>query len=273
MQSIDLGAALALVAELDRWQRLRGIFLTPSTVRNWHPEVLSKLSSLGFFDLLKTDVSRICLKKTNKHWIQFTSGVLTDGYFAKKLKKALEAVMGNCGEEHFLPIYVPLVESMKNAIDHAYSDEDGIATFHHYGKRWWMAGALDEVTETVDVAFLDLGLTVPVTIPKSSMWARVKQDPTFSKLLHLDFGRTRAAMIYGISQTGEQQRGKGFNDIVKPANLNPNNFVFVISGHAQCLLLDSDFCLGYDTKNRFAGTLIRWHINLRTAQSELGDTL
>lgn len=269
LKEIDIDAALALVAELDRWQRIKGIFLTPETVSSWDTSIVSKLYSLGFFNLLKTNTSGIRIEKTKKHWIPFISSTQAVGYAAKKLRVALTEVMSNVDGRIPAPIYDPLIESMKNAIEHAYADiGDDLATYHHFGRRWWMTGAYDEDTHCIEVVFLDLGMTIPATLPNSRYWKNLQKDPIYGPHLHHDSVRTRAAMLYGMSQTGQYQRGKGFKNIVEPAYRHPKNAVIVISRRAHCFVINSEVNISAECNIPFAGTLISWHINLPEVGSD-----
>lgn len=263
LKEIDLDAALSLVAELDRWQRIKGIYLSPETVSEWDKSIVSKLYSLGFFDLLGTNISGIPIGKVKKHWIPFISSTQAVGYAAKKLRVALIKVMKCLDSSVPVPIYAPLIESMKNAIEHAYSDiGDDIANYHHFGKRWWMAGSYDEDNHCIDIVFLDLGMTIPATLPNSRYWTALQRDPVYGQHLNYDAVRTRAAMLYGMSQTGQYQRGKGFQNIVEPAYHHPKNAVVVISRKAHCFVVHSRRTISIESNIPFAGTLIQWHINL-----------
>lgn len=259
LEKIDLGSALVLVAEFDRWQRLYGIILTPSTINNWNKNVVSKLKSLGFFDLLKTSLNGFHISSKKAHWIPFMSGTLTIGKAAKKLKNKLTTVLGRGNKGHFLPIYEPLIESMKNAIQHAYPEENGEHSVkHYYGKRWWMAAEYNSENNFIQVAFLDLGITIPVSLPSSWLWKDIKPKET-------DFADVTViaeALKYGQSRLGQKHRGKGFGNIMAPAFLDSNNVVTIVSRKGQCLVTPLVPVIGIEADTPFAGTLIRWYIKL-----------
>ena len=91
VRELDLAAAVALVAEFDRWQRYRGLRLHPTTINTWDETVRTHLAMLGFFSLLKTEVPRhLTQGRSADVWIPVTSGVLTVGVAAKKLRVGLE---------------------------------------------------------------------------------------------------------------------------------------------------------------------------------------
>ncbi|GCE89412.1 hypothetical protein MSKU15_1013 [Komagataeibacter diospyri] len=268
LNSIDIGAALSFVAELDRWQRIKGIYLHPDTVNEWDDNIVSELNSLGFFELLKTDMSKVIIKNKSKNWIPFMSGTQTVGLAAKKLRIALSKILPASDQKLHIPIYVPLIESMKNSIEHAYDDHNNdISSYHHFGKRWWMAGSYNEAARRIEIAFLDLGVTIPITLPRSRYWPALEEDPTYGPYLHLDSARIRSAMLYRMSRTGEYQRGKGFKNILEPVYLHPKNGVVVNSRFAQCIVVN-DGAVARESNVPFAGTLIKWYLHLPDVSSE-----
>lgn len=151
-------AALALTAELHRWQRMRGVLLRPATVADWQADVRTHLASMGFFSLLKTSVTSKAMDRAANHtqyWLPFTSGVLTDGGLARRLRVHMERRLeGSVGLKQKL--YRPLVEAMKNAVEHAYPpDEVGPEILGGLGQRWWMFGIAKPEARQIKVIFLD----------------------------------------------------------------------------------------------------------------------
>lgn len=264
LKSIDLCGALVLVAEFDRWQRLRSIVLSPETVNNWDINVFEKLESLGFFDILKTDRKSIGISCNKKdHWIPFISKTNTIGSAAKALRRELTKLLKNSVENKFIPIYAPLIESMKNAIDHAYEDtQDSDSSYPFYGKRWWMTASYDEDKKKIEVAFLDLGITIPRTLPKSWLWSKIHLKKDDSNQKFKDSSIIASAMSYRISRTEQYQRGKGFENIAKPVSLNTKNTVKVISRKGHCIMVSSGRIYAAEVNPEFEGTLIHWTIYL-----------
>lgn len=269
LTEIDIDAALALVAELDRWQRIKGVHLRASTVDRWQPNILEKLESLGFFRLLKTDVTKLGIKKQKRCWLPFMTGTQILGPAVKKLRIALEKILPE-GTKYKLPIYNPIIESMKNAIEHGYNEdiEANISSYPYFGKRWWMAGSYNETIKQIEVVFLDLGLTIPSTYNNSLYYTRLKSDPQFKEKVDLDSFCTRIAMRPQSSRLEEYQRGKGFNNILDPARTNYNKVV-VNSRKAHCEMKGKNL-LEIERNIPFDGTLIKWYINLPDVISERG---
>lgn len=255
LRQLELGAALVLVAEFDRWQRRRKITLIARTISSWDKNVVAELRSLGFFRILGTPLPREFSAIQGKaSWIQFVSDTRTIGKAAQLLRQRLTSELkGPTGYDQ--EIYVALVEAMKNAIQHAYPEENsrsGWKTDRVVGNRWWMAASIEE-DGSLNVSFLDVGITIPRSLPSSWLWetltSRERQNPEASLL---------RAVTYGISSTHQAHRGKGFTDIIKAASMQEGNYVTVVSGGATCIITGHKF---YSVPNAtpFAGTLITWH--------------
>ena len=192
VRELDLGGALTLVAELDRWQRYVGKRLSPTTIANWEKDVRDKLIMLGFFALLKTRTPPTLRGAQSDIWIPFTSGVFTIGGAARRLRIKLEQHFGGSigmrGE-----IYASLVEAMKNAFQHAYPDDFMSARFARLvGRRWWMTGMVSKQRRQVQLAFLDQGITIPGSLPNSWMWPNI--EPAIRRAGDSDAARIVQAM-------------------------------------------------------------------------------
>lgn len=257
-KKLDLGSALTLVAEFDRWQRLNYTILYPGTVSNWDPTVRNELHSLGFFKLLKTNLPPLLWTQQKNAWIQFVSDTMTIGRAATLLRRRMQSELG--GESGYeQDIYIVLVEAMKNAFQHAYPDDQEYSGFdQRVGKRWWMAASIDDAREFIEVAFLDLGITIPKSLPYSWMWQHLANEAKVGS----DVAQIVAALEYGHSRLGQPHRGKGFQNIMKPAKLNPENVVTILSGQGICYITASRV-IGLPTSERFEGTLISWKLSLK----------
>jgi hypothetical protein len=254
---LDLGAALALVAEFDRWQRLHYILLVPETVDSWHPTIRRELNALGFFRLLKTKLPAALKSVPGPAWIQFVSDTLTVGKAAKLLRGRLERELkGSTGYDQ--QIYVALVEAMKNAFQHAYPDDLKSIKFDpRIDKRWWMAASIDQSRRNIEVAFLDLGITIPGSLPFSWLWEHL----TLEARTGSDLAQIIEALRYGHSRLGEPHRGKGFANIIYPTSLHKDNYMSILSGRGLCYVGHEKW-FGIEMPERFAGTLIRWKLTL-----------
>lgn len=259
-------AALSLVAELDRWQRLKRILLRPTTVADWAPQVREHLASMGFFSLLGTrGVTRQALAGVHgrmDYWLPFTSGVITDGALAKQLRGRLERFIGPLGQELRTALYRPLIEAMKNSAEHAYPPdrypEDQLRAL---GSRWWMFGVAETGDRKIKVIFLDQGITIPVSLPNSWMWKVI--GPIISALGDDDSQRIATAAAYGKSRhTGEEHRGKGLHNIIELASQHAENRLRIISRRGYCTVAANQPMQRQNRVEGLNGTLIEWDLNL-----------
>lgn len=258
-------AALALVAELDRWQRLKRIVLRPTSVGQWNPVVRSHLASMGFFNLLGTPGFR---KKntefSNKmeYWFPFLSSFIIDGAMAKRFRGKLEKKIGVFDEKIRAALYRPIIEAMKNAIEHAYPTEfDDENMVSRIGRRWWLFGTTDKDNELIKIIFLDQGITIPRSLPNSWMWTNIFQSLKTTD----DSERIVAAAEYGKSRhAGQSHRGKGLHNIVELASANTGSSLRIISRHGYCSIRAGENFQSKNYAEKLNGTLIEWKLNLRS---------
>lgn len=259
IKKIDLGAALVLVAEFDRWQRNNFVKLRPNPISEWDPDVLKKLVSLGFFKILKSDVKGKLPNHSDTQWIQFISGTATVGKAASTLRTKLSSLFKD-KNKWMIPIYVPLIESMKNSAQHAYI-YDNVSWIGACGKRWWMAADYDERINIIEVAFLDLGVGIPRSMIDSPYWdkatARGKKisDMSDAEIINL-------CLRYGFSRLGQDHRGKGFENITKVTETIPGSSVTIVSGKGTVYSGMISERRGWEFNHPLGGTLIRWYIRV-----------
>lgn len=260
-------AALALVSELDRWQRMKRTVLRPMTVPDWDPQVRQHLSSMGFFNLLGTrgvrTVGRPAGSAPLSYWLPFTSGTLTDGVLAKRLRARLERHIGSMGDELRTALYRPLIEAMKNAVEHAYPEEYSSEKERQaIGARWWMFGVAESgQRRRIRVIILDQGVTIPGSLPSSWMWSLIA--PIILARGDGDSQRIATASEYGRSRHGQQEhRGKGLQDIIALARQHPDNRLRIISRHGYCTVVSNNGMVRHDRHEALNGTLIEWDLNL-----------
>lgn len=190
-------------------------------------------------------------------WIQFVSDTRTIGKAATLLRRRLSAEI-TIPQIYSQQIYVGLVESMKNAFDHAYPDEFYGRTHQGgMGKRWWMAASINSDTDRLEIIFLDLGITIPRSLPTSWMW----QHFTAEARAGGDADLVYEALHYGSSRLGEAHRGKGFSDITKLARVQGSGYVSILSRKGMCFVTP-DSVVKANIKEALAGTLIKWYFAL-----------
>ncbi|GAN61620.1 hypothetical protein ACI01nite_24870 [Acetobacter cibinongensis] len=271
LRILDLSSGLILVAELDRYQRLLGVKLVPRTVNEWDKSVVEFLRNIGFFRILKTDIAPHIKKSSKVITIPFITGKNTSGHLASMLRKKLQKIIREENKEYFLKIYEPLIESMKNSIQHAYEENiyNEISN-EYFGKRWWMCASFNRATSTVEIVFLDLGLTIPKSLRTSPRWNghNIYANDTKKMEEITDDTLILCALKYGITITLQSFRGKGFKNIIAPAKVHQKNSVSVISRNGYAMISgtnpDKPFSPILSSHHPLLGTLIRWYIYVPT---------
>lgn len=209
LKEMTAAAALAMVAEFDRWRdRVTELRLEAVDVAEWDPIVKRRLDEMGFFEILgaKCDVT-FEPDPTQDRYIKFLSGKKADGGAALSLRESIEALGPKLLESDAL--YDGLVEAMGNVREHAYKVDAPV-------KRWWLSASVNVDSTMLTVMFLDHGLGIPSTLPRSELWENIrgllgKLDPT-GALLKDDAKLIEAAFSVQRSSTGEENRGRGLRE-------------------------------------------------------------
>ncbi len=261
IKSINPAAALCLLAEFDRWQRLWGVGrLRPVTLRTWHQPVVRRLSDMGFFELLKTPVPE-ALRSGGpgaNRFIRFVTDVVADTQHSVTFRREVGAPLSETSQLS-LTLYRSLCEAIANAVEHAYPNP---TTFpDRVGKRWWLMGSVDTDQNRLRVVVLDHGISIPGSLPNSRRW------PEISKLIQIFTGEPtdgaliEAAMEYGRSRLETPQRGKGLGDIIALSDASPQNRLRIFSRNGYYVRTNG---LSHSGVSRYPinGTLIEWDLAL-----------
>lgn len=262
-KEIHLSAALLLVAEFDSYQRAHHTKLSPDNVHEWHPSVIACLAELGFFKLLGTNIASKLKRSENRFWIPFVSGTQTIGKAARLLRMRLENQLGR-QTGLYTAISGALIEAMNNVFQHAYDYTDSPPEyFAKVGARWWMTGAVAPDGTWLHVAFLDLGITIPRSLPRSKLWESIQNIP---KISFRDDVAIAGALTYRESRLGQSFRGKGFTDIIKATKLNDKNLVRILSRYGRCDVSSAGI-IARQLQLPLGGTLIQWYFALESGEN------
>ena len=210
IQSITPAGALALAAELDSWRGRLGMDrLNAIDADEWNPTVRARLREMGFFELLNAvcAVEEEVQSKVGDRFLPFINGAGSEGQAAKELRKSIESLGGAIKDRQAL--YDGLVEAMTNVQHHAYGQ---VRT----NRNWWMSASVDIKSSRLTVLFLDHGVGIPKTLPKSDVWEEVRGYLAKRGLdIFSDDARLiEAAVSVERSRSGEDFRGNGLkNDI------------------------------------------------------------
>jgi anti-sigma regulatory factor (Ser/Thr protein kinase) len=262
IETISPAASLVLTAEVDRWRRLKGMLLRPIDLDKWNLQVRNTLFQLGFFELL--DIQQPDLRagqhSTNIEFIKFRSGHQTDGRLAKELRQALEDIAGPIEAKKYL--YTGLTEAMNNAIQHAYPiDRSYRIPVDH--RRWWMCGSFDKSRQLLTILFLDQGVGIPATLPRSKHRNEILE---FLRNFHMrkedDAALIQAAIEIGRSATELEGRGYGLSEMRRFVDNSIDGHLRILSGSGECI-----YSKGGAVRLRrhgfpVVGTLIEWEVGL-----------
>jgi hypothetical protein len=260
---INPAAALCLLAEFDRWQRLRDRGpLYATTVNAWNREVTRRLADMGFFELLGTEVpARLRLGGAGAaRFIRFISNDSVDPESARAFRLLVgEPLMQP--SEMSLGLYRSLSEAIANAVEHAYP-----ASYlppETVGRRWWLTGSVNATGSRLRVVVLDHGVSIPASLPQTKRGIAILERLRLrSPGEALDDGLLiEAAMEYGRSSSEQPQRGKGLEDILGLARADPTNRLRVISRRGR-YVWKNDRGHAFTQRYPLNGTLIEWDLAL-----------
>ncbi|MDE0646026.1 MAG: hypothetical protein OXH84_07320 [Gammaproteobacteria bacterium] len=210
IQTVSLSGALILVAELDRWNKLKRSDedrLNTIDVHEWNSKIRYSLGQMGFFQLLKANYPRdLQMADKAEHfdsfqYVKYRTDSKLDGQAIEEFRRnQLEPVLGTIpSPKHF---YGALIEAMTNVDYHAYGDKV------HY-PNWWLSAAIDKTTKETRIMLFDQGAGIPKTIPKNFVDAFVSVfGNNHAKLIE-------AAHTLGLSASKKKNRGIGLQRDVK----------------------------------------------------------
>ncbi|EKN6225364.1 TPA: hypothetical protein ACPY5Y_004242 [Yersinia enterocolitica] len=230
IQYISASAALVLTAELSKWddsvrQRIR------PKVKTWNKNILSQFDELGFFDLFKNKDSFELEKEKEPSSIKFVKymkGHLHDDEKTQHLKKEIKRLVGtDLGKWTFL--YSGLSEAITNVVHHAYPDNKG---YKEEDKKWYLTASYDSENKIIKVVFYDQGITIPGSLPSSKLHEKILSY--LSKLPLAERKRDeqllKASVEIKRSSTGEEDRGKGLQDLLEFIKQRGEGYLSIMSG-------------------------------------------
>lgn len=245
--------AVLLLAEIDR--ALAG--QEPQTlriVRCRDPIVDAVMCQIGIYETGEAPTPEAD-RDDVKHWHHAT-GVASEG---EKGGSILEAYEGRLAGDLTSDLYAGIVEAMTNTVHHAYRGEIGTDLRRFIGKRWW---ALSQEREgELTIAFCDLGIGIPRSLPRSSTFERPVVQAMWKSLGldRSDANAIKVAVELGRTSTGQQGRGRGLSEIIEAANLSPGGRVLISSNRGVFVSVDGK-AHSHDHSHSIRGTLIHWTV-------------
>ena len=227
---ISASAALVLPAELSKWddsvrQRIR------PKVKTWDKNILSQFDELGFFDLFRNKDSFELEKEkepSNIRFVKYMKGHLHDDEKTQHLKKEIKRIVGeDLGKWTFL--YSGLSEAITNVVHHAYPDNKG---YSEEDKKWYLTASYDIDSRVIKVVFYDQGITIPGSLPESKLHEKILSYLSKHPLAERkrDEQLLKAAVEIKRSSTGEEDRGKGLQDLLEFIKQRGEGYLSIMSG-------------------------------------------
>ena len=250
--SIASSGAVFLIGEIDRAIAAR--LASIQARRSKTPLVEEVFQQIGIYAKLGIKCDIAPASESVIHW-QVASGTLAEG---AKSGSILESYEGRLPEGLTRGLYDGLVEAMTNTVHHAYPDDhEGKRHRRHLGKRWWMLS--QERDEILTVAFCDLGIGIPRSLPKSKTYeaSTLREFWRNTGLDKTDASAISVAVQIGKSRTGLKQRGYGLAEIVSRAKTNSNGGVLITSNRGIFIANDGREDV-FNHKYSVNGTLIQW---------------
>lgn len=258
LRQLSPGAALILAAELYRVQRFVRGKLTAIHQESWDPGIQRMLHELGLFELLATpNVRPIILPPTNgaTDILKFTVDTEVTGDQCGDLLDKLSQIAGHIPAQNF--IYDGLVEALKNSKHHAYTEPN--RWFGVDPGTWFMTGSYDNQRKQLTAAVFDLGVGIPQTLPRSTIWEHLRPILSFGQ--PDDDGKMiAAAMEYGRSRTNLKERGRGLPIMMRLLD-HHRGYLRIVSGRGEARydsLTKKVRALSHHES--IGGTLIEWSI-------------
>ena len=255
---------LLFFSELHRIERELGSLNLVSCITPQDETASQVLKHLGILKMLNNNCSITPERSDVINW-KTASGEITD---ATKVGQILEE-QSKLPKEKSKKLYRGVSEAMTNVSQHAYLNlrDDGAKIVGDKG--WWMFCREEE--DHISVAFCDLGVGIPITLPKTI--EDNKEESLFKTILQTLFGSDkdkysdgeliRAAIEIKRSRTQKRHRGKGLLDMIKAIDNTQGGRLTILSNKG-CYLYNLDNTIpSEDVKNykdSIFGTLIIWSL-------------
>jgi len=157
-------------------------------------------------------------------------------------------------------LHMGLTEAITNVSHHAYPE---YTKTKDRDKNWYLTGSYDTSTDRLKIVFYDQGIGIPEALPASRIGEQVAE---FIANQGLASGRKdsmliEAAMEIARTSTGQEDRGKGLNDLVEFAKQRQNGYISILSNYGLFKIVVTNGKVSSSTfafKNKVPGTLIIW---------------
>lgn len=265
LKYLSTPAALMLTAELSNWEDTIKNKLSPK-IKQWNTEIYSQLHDLGFFNLFQNKYSKPPACKdtcSDTRLVSYIKGFCGDEGKIRELREGIRLLVGDKIDKWTF-LASGLDEAITNVFHHAYPEDYETRTKN---QTWYLTGSYNETTKELKVVFYDQGIGIPNSLP-SSKW-RENIYELMSSLPALerrnDEERLKAAVEYGRTRTGDDDRGKGLGDLLVFIKKRENGALSILSGKGQyTFTVNNKKELTKTSRSKYPieGTLIIWRVTL-----------
>ena len=219
------------------------------------------LTQTGFYDLLGVKSRDTGKLRRDVDYIVFRSDTRLDSAQPRKLRNDLLGENAAVQVRVRSRLYRALTEAMINVGQHAYPIN--AAKLHPLRGRWWVAGQVNRRRKEMMITFCDLGVGIPVTLPKVYTWELIRAVLALLPGINPNDGQMiQAGMAIGRSSTGQQHRGRGLNDLRQLIDQIRAGELYIFSGRGRYVYgaNGSEAVRNYGIS--MGGTLIKWSMPL-----------
>lgn len=269
LTSISTSAALVLTAEVSKWNISIRKKLQPQ-VEKWNEDIYIQFEQLGFFDLFENKPNKP-ISENNNHpdmdFVRYVRGICGDSDDAKAKKKELKSEIINLvGEsvDKWTILHSGLSEAVTNVTHHAYPNEKLCEE-----KSWYLTGSFNKQTKEMKIAFYDQGVGIPNSLPASEIWEKVLSYfsklklPKVEQIKHAKL--LEAAVLIDRTSTGDNDRGKGLQDLLEFIRERKEGYLSILSYHGlyKCWIENGkEYSKTVSMTRPLHGTLIIWSVKL-----------
>jgi hypothetical protein len=267
--SISTSAALVLTAEVSKWNISIRKKLVPQ-VEKWNEDIYIQFEQLGFFDLFDNKPTKPIFENNSypdMDFVRYVRGKCGDSDEAKAKKKELKNEIVNLVGENvdkWTILHSGLTEAVTNVTHHAYPNEKSCEE-----KSWYLTGSFNKQTKEMKIAFYDQGIGIPNSLPASEIWEKVLSYFSKLKLPKAEQSKhaklLEAAVSIDRTSTGENDRGKGLQDLLEFIRERKEGYLSILSYHGlyKCWIENgNEFSKTVSMARPLNGTLIIWNVKL-----------
>lgn len=227
LKKISTSASLVLTAEISKWEDILNTDLVPN-INNWQPEIIQQLFEVGFFDLFNNqpELPEIILA-SKLSLVKYIKGQCGDAEKSRILRKSLQQLIGD-DIKKWTFLRSGLDEAITNVSHHAYPE----AKYKDNSeKNWYLTGSLNKSTKELKIVFYDQGIGIPNTLKASELWEKIYETLSFIPKAQrkLDSILIKAAVEVERTSTGEDDRGKGLQDLLEFIKHRGDGYLSIIS--------------------------------------------